>query len=64
VTIEPVLDFDLEIFVNWINKLKTQGSLEYIWFGFDSKNEYYGGAWDLLLAFRVDVGRVVVAFVA
>lgn len=37
VTIEPVLDFDLEIFVTWMNMLRNQGSLEYVWFGYDSK---------------------------
>ena len=37
VTIEPVLDFDLEIFLTWIGFLKDQGTLEYVWFGFDSK---------------------------
>ena len=38
VTIEPVLDFDLEVFLNWMRLLKDQGTLEYAWFGFDSKN--------------------------
>ena len=38
VTIEPVMDFDLEIMVTWMNMLKVQGSLEYVWFGYDSKN--------------------------
>ena len=38
VTIEPVLDFDLALFVNMILQLHVQGSLEYVWFGFDSKN--------------------------
>ncbi len=38
VTIEPVLDFDLEIFLNWMRLLKDQGTLEYVWFGYDSKN--------------------------
>ena len=38
VTIEPVLDFDLAPFVDMILQLHAQGSLEYVWFGFDSKN--------------------------
>ena len=38
VTIEPVLDFDLDIFLPWMRLLKDQGTLEYVWFGFDSKN--------------------------
>jgi len=38
VTIEPVLDFDLDIFVDWMLRLKEQGTLEYVWFGYDSKN--------------------------
>ncbi len=38
VTIEPVLDMDPEIMATWMNLLKRQGSLEYVWFGFDSKN--------------------------
>jgi len=37
-TIEPVLDFDLEEFVEMVLKLHRQGTLEYVWFGFDSKN--------------------------
>jgi len=37
-TIEPVLDFDLEDFVEMVLKLHEQGTLEYVWFGFDSKN--------------------------
>jgi len=38
VTIEPVLDFDLAPFVDMILQLHAQGSLEYVWFGFDSKH--------------------------
>jgi len=38
VTIEPVLNFDLRIFLTWMHLLKDQGTLEYVWFGFDSKN--------------------------
>lgn len=34
VTIEPVLDFDLDIFLNWMLMLKE---LEYIWIGYNSK---------------------------
>ncbi|MBA7490017.1 hypothetical protein ES702_00551 [subsurface metagenome] len=37
-TIEPVLDFDLDEFVDMVLQLHEQGSLEYVWFGFDSKN--------------------------
>ena len=37
-TIEPVLDFDLVDFVEMVLKLHEQGTLEYVWFGFDSKN--------------------------
>ena len=38
VTIEPVLDFDINEFSYWIAMLQEQGTLEYVWFGFDSKN--------------------------
>lgn len=38
VTIEPVLDFDHEEFVSWMKRLRDQGTLEYVWFGYDSKN--------------------------
>ena len=37
VTIEPVLDFDFDEFIEWFRKLRDQESLEYVWFGFDSK---------------------------
>ena len=37
VTIEPVLDFDLDTFTNWILSLMDQGTLQYVWFGYDSK---------------------------
>ena len=37
VTIEPVLDFDLEAFCELLFSLHDQGTLEYVWFGFDSK---------------------------
>jgi hypothetical protein len=33
VTIEPVMDFDLDVFVNWIRELRV----EYVWFGFNSR---------------------------
>lgn len=36
-TIEPVMDFDLEQFSDWIIQLHEQGNLEYVWFGFNSK---------------------------
>jgi len=38
VTIEPVLDFGLNQMVKMMLDLKDQGSLLYVWFGFDSKN--------------------------
>lgn len=38
ITVEPVLDFDLYPFLRWFLELRNQGSLEYVWFGFDSKN--------------------------
>ena len=38
VTVEPVLDFDLDEFAEMFLQLQAQGSLEYVWFGFDSKN--------------------------
>jgi len=37
VTIEPVLDFDFGYFINMIMAFYKQESLEYVWFGFDSK---------------------------
>jgi DNA repair photolyase len=37
VTIEPVLDFDIDEFHHWMIMLNNQGNLEYVWFGFDSK---------------------------
>ena len=37
VTIEPVLDFDFRTFIKWFCLLDEQESLEYVWFGFDSK---------------------------
>lgn len=37
VTVEPVLDFDLGEFLDMIRALDDQLSLEYVWFGFDSK---------------------------
>ena len=36
-TIEPILDFDMSIFVDMFRMLKHQRSLEYVWIGFDSK---------------------------
>lgn len=36
-TIEPVLDFDLNPFIDMVKQLHKQGTLEYVWFGFDSK---------------------------
>ena len=37
VTIEPMMDMDPEILATWMNLLKKQGSLEYVWLGYDSK---------------------------
>ena len=37
-TIEPVLDFDTNLFASMVLLLQDQGTLEYVWFGFDSKN--------------------------
>jgi len=37
VTIEPIMDFDLPIFSEWMYKLNEQRTLEYIWLGFNSK---------------------------
>ena len=37
VTIEPVLDFDPTGFGDWFLDFVEQKSLEYVWFGFDSK---------------------------
>ncbi len=37
-TIEPVLDFDLTMFSWMVTRLHDQGTLEFVWFGFDSKN--------------------------
>jgi len=37
VTIEPVLKFSNARFISWIVSLYNQGSLEYVWFGYDSK---------------------------
>ncbi|HBC89258.1 MAG TPA: hypothetical protein DCZ94_20145 [Lentisphaeria bacterium] len=34
VTIEPVMDFDVDVFSQWILKINP----EYVWLGFDSKN--------------------------
>jgi hypothetical protein len=36
ITIEPVMDFDLDEFLEMVLKLKDQGSLKYVWFGFNS----------------------------
>ncbi|MEE4259670.1 MAG: hypothetical protein V2I62_07925 [Bacteroidales bacterium] len=33
VTIEPVMDFDLDVFTNWITNIAP----EYVWLGFNSK---------------------------
>ena len=33
VTIEPVLDFDMEIFIDWIKSLNP----EYVWIGYNSR---------------------------
>ena len=39
-TIEPILDFDLEIFSDWIRKLHDTGDLLYVWIGFNSKTRF------------------------
>jgi len=36
VTIEPVMEFDLEEFLYWMILLRNQRSLEYVWFGYNS----------------------------
>jgi len=36
-TIEPILDFDTMVFLEWIKQLYDQGSLLYVWLGFNSK---------------------------
>jgi len=33
-----LMDFDHEGFIEWLRTLQNQGTLEYVWFGFDSKN--------------------------
>lgn len=38
VTTEPVLPFDIEIMATWMLLLRDQGTLEYVWYGYDSKN--------------------------
>jgi hypothetical protein len=37
VTIEPIMDFDVQIFSDWIIELNQNNSLEYVWIGFNSK---------------------------
>jgi len=37
VTIEPVLKFNRINFIMWLINLHAQSSLEYVWFGYDSK---------------------------
>jgi len=39
VTIEPVMDFDHYEFLEWMLALRDQGSLEYVWYGYNSKPE-------------------------
>jgi len=36
-TIEPILDFDIDIFTDWVKQLHDQGYLEYVWIGYNSK---------------------------
>lgn len=36
VTIEPVIDFDLDEFLRWMLELRDQGSLQYVWYGYNS----------------------------
>ncbi|MBA7643337.1 hypothetical protein ES703_51061 [subsurface metagenome] len=37
-TVEPIMDFDLAEFSNWIVEFNEQGSLLYVWLGFNSKS--------------------------
>lgn len=37
VTVEPVLDFDIDELSSWMIELKDQGNLLYVWFGYESK---------------------------
>jgi len=37
-TIEPILDFDLDVFTDWIYKLHDTDDLMYVWIGFNSKS--------------------------
>jgi hypothetical protein len=39
VTIEPVMDFDYEELLKWMIMLRDQGSLKYVWFGYNSNPE-------------------------
>jgi hypothetical protein len=36
VTIEPIIDFDMDVMMNWINNINPN----MIWIGYDSKNNY------------------------
>ena len=38
-TIEPILDFDLDVFTDWIYKLHETDDLIYVWIGFNSKKK-------------------------
>jgi hypothetical protein len=38
-TIEPIMDFDLIEFSDWVLKIHEQGSLMYVWIGFNSKQK-------------------------
>ena len=42
VTVEPVMDFDVEAFLGWLCSLQDQGSLQYVWFGFNSNPDKVG----------------------
>ena len=37
-TIEPVLDFDLNIFTDWVTQIHQQDTLQYVWIGYNSKH--------------------------
>jgi hypothetical protein len=39
-TIEPILDFDLDIFSSWIKKLHDTGDLIHVYIGFNSKTRF------------------------
>jgi len=40
VTIEPIMDFDSNIFLNWILSVKNTQQLEYVWIGYNSRPKH------------------------